>query len=273
MAESRRSRKRPAREAPLGADNVSKRVRVEDGALPLMAAESAGLAGLTSTESRMARLEQAVFGGAAHSAGGAGGAAASSAGAPQLAASSALPASSSLVTINVGGRLFHTRRTTLCQFPGFLEALLSGRHRVDWDAEGHVFLDRSPELFAFVLALLRDPGAPVHIPDALQAELMHELTYFGLKDVFYPPQDVLVVVGGWQQYSAGGNYEAPLRCVEFLDPRTLTWHELPPLLKPRSQFGMCLLHNRLFAIGGLTSDEQLGGLASVEAFDLETGKW
>ncbi len=59
---------------------------------------------------------------------------------------------SPVLTINVGGKLFTTRLSTLTRYPGsFLEAMFSGRFKSQSDAEGHVFIDRDPEFFADIL--------------------------------------------------------------------------------------------------------------------------
>ncbi len=74
------------------------------------------------------------------------------------------PASAgAVVTVNVGGTLFTTRRSTLAVVPdSFLSALLSDRFRADRDAAGHVFIDRDPRLFGHVLAWLVRTVASTH---------------------------------------------------------------------------------------------------------------
>jgi len=53
-----------------------------------------------------------------------------------------------IVRINVGGRLFTTRLSTLCSVAGsFLDAMFSGRHAVDTDSDGNIFIDRNPAHF------------------------------------------------------------------------------------------------------------------------------
>ncbi len=68
--------------------------------------------------------------------------------------------SPAVVTLNVGGQLFTTRRSTLAAVEGsFLAALLSERFRADRDAQGNLFIDRDPAFFAHILAwLVRDGG-------------------------------------------------------------------------------------------------------------------
>jgi hypothetical protein len=64
--------------------------------------------------------------------------------------------------------------------PGsFLEALASGRFRWEVDHDGHLFIDRSPNGFAPVLAWLRDQG--LQTQGSPSPFFLHELDYFGLK--------------------------------------------------------------------------------------------
>ena len=65
-----------------------------------------------------------------------------------------------LVTLNVGGRLFHTTVGTLCGIPcrgSMLHTLLSAdwQHKLLLDQQGAIFLDRDPDLFCHVLRYLR----------------------------------------------------------------------------------------------------------------------
>ena len=73
-----------------------------------------------------------------------------------------------VITVNVGGTLFTTRRHTFTAARGsLLSAMFSGRweESLSRDAAGHVFLDDDPAVFARVLAALRaraaDSASPV----------------------------------------------------------------------------------------------------------------
>ncbi|CAD7698573.1 unnamed protein product [Ostreobium quekettii] len=62
-----------------------------------------------------------------------------------------------IVYLNVGGRTFATKRTSLMQVKGsVLELLFSGRweDRLDRDASGNVFFDYDPDLFNILLRFL-----------------------------------------------------------------------------------------------------------------------
>lgn len=66
------------------------------------------------------------------------------------------PAQEEVVGLNVGGQRFYTTLHTLCQQRGSLLAALFGPTRpLHKQADGCVFLDRSPEAFSCVLEWLR----------------------------------------------------------------------------------------------------------------------
>jgi len=60
-----------------------------------------------------------------------------------------------VVRLNVGGRVFMAAKATLAK-AGFLAALLQKQNTKDMvDADGEIYIDRDPQLFAEVLRLLR----------------------------------------------------------------------------------------------------------------------
>jgi nitrate/nitrite-specific signal transduction histidine kinase len=63
----------------------------------------------------------------------------------------------SRVKLDVGGVHFTTSVTTLMTEPdSMLAAMFSGRHELEKDDDGRVFIDRDGELFKYVLQFLRD---------------------------------------------------------------------------------------------------------------------
>ncbi|XP_043747604.1 potassium channel regulatory protein isoform X2 [Cervus elaphus] len=61
-----------------------------------------------------------------------------------------------LVTLNVGGKVFTTRSSTLKQFPGSrLTRMLDGRDQEFKMVGGQIFVDRDGVLFSFILDFLR----------------------------------------------------------------------------------------------------------------------
>ena len=63
--------------------------------------------------------------------------------------------SNNVVTINVGGRLFTTRLSTLTKLVYFENLFGKNFKRVDKDYQGHIFIDRDPEYFNYILNYLR----------------------------------------------------------------------------------------------------------------------
>ncbi|KAL4458267.1 hypothetical protein ABPG75_013132 [Micractinium tetrahymenae] len=91
-----------------------------------------------------------------------------------------------LITLNVGGRLFHTTRATLTKHP---DSMLAAMFRGDMqaglrDAQGHPFLDRDPTHFPTLLAYLRDSRIPPLPHGQLELqELRAEAEYFSMTEL------------------------------------------------------------------------------------------
>lgn len=62
-----------------------------------------------------------------------------------------------VVTLNVGGRIFVTKRSTLVQDnDSMLSAMFSGRYKLEQDQQGNYFIDRDGTHFEHILSYLRD---------------------------------------------------------------------------------------------------------------------
>lgn len=84
--------------------------------------------------------------------------------------------SQDVIVLNVGGQLMSTTRHTLTQVDGsLLEAMFSGRWEGSLcrDAEGHVFLDVDPALFAAILNHLRISSLHLHEEQELWQEELY----------------------------------------------------------------------------------------------------
>ncbi|OBS66745.1 hypothetical protein A6R68_04717, partial [Neotoma lepida] len=65
--------------------------------------------------------------------------------------------SQNLVTLNVGGKIFTTRLSTLKQFPtSRLAGIVDGRDQEFKTVDGQIFVDRDGTLFSFILDFLRN---------------------------------------------------------------------------------------------------------------------
>lgn len=83
-----------------------------------------------------------------------------------------------IITLNVGGRLYMTRLSTLRKYPeSMLAAMFSGRHKMDKDKDGHYFLDTNGDLFGQILDYLRHGTVP---PNAIAIAVYQEANYYGL---------------------------------------------------------------------------------------------
>jgi len=100
------------------------------------------------------------------------------------ALSQRFPIKEDIIELNVGGTFFTTYKSTLTQYEGtLLEAMFSGRHPLAKDSSGRFFLDRSPEMFRYILELLRN-HLSFSSKDSYQQMLWEkELEFFGLEDI------------------------------------------------------------------------------------------
>jgi len=91
------------------------------------------------------------------------------------------------VTLNVGGRLFSTTRSTLCQEAESMLARMFDDHtwRSHRDKQGAFLIDRSPEYFAPLLHYLRTQT--LLLDDGLNVEaVLQEAAFFGLQTIVEP---------------------------------------------------------------------------------------
>ena len=66
---------------------------------------------------------------------------------------------SDIVKLNVSGSPLEVRRSTLCHVQGSsLAAMFSGRHHLETNEEGRVFIDRNYNSFNAVIDFIRNGG-------------------------------------------------------------------------------------------------------------------
>jgi len=95
----------------------------------------------------------------------------------------------SKVKLDVGGTMLSSSRTTLTSMPGsMLDAMFSGRHTLEEDDDGRVFIDRDGAAFKLVLEYLRAPTS--FSLDGLSkrevASCLVEFEYYGLPSPMPP---------------------------------------------------------------------------------------
>ena len=99
-----------------------------------------------------------------------------------------------VIELDVGGTRFKTSRSTLCRCGGFLEAMFSGRHRVEAAADGSYFIDRDPTHFRLILNFLRTGAAITPEAPAARAEAAAEAAFYALatlqRALTAPPLDM-----------------------------------------------------------------------------------
>lgn len=84
-----------------------------------------------------------------------------------------------VISLNVGGTIFTSTRSTFCQFQNsHLELLVSGRHvDVKKDTKDCIFFDRDPKYFKYVMAYLRGKSLPIKVNEEI---LKEEFEFYGI---------------------------------------------------------------------------------------------
>ena len=89
--------------------------------------------------------------------------------------------SNNVVTINVGGRLFTTRLSTLTKVAYFENLFGKNFKRFDKDYQGHIFIDRDPEYFNYVLNYLRGDTLELENENAFRLDrIKAEFDFFNI---------------------------------------------------------------------------------------------
>ncbi|KAM1494412.1 hypothetical protein TB2_028516 [Malus domestica] len=103
------------------------------------------------------------------------------------------PNPSSVVRLDVGGKIFRTTIGTFtnCEPHSRLAAMFSGRHNLQQDENGAVFIDRDGKQFRHILNWLRDGKVPTLLEDSVYEELLREAEYYQLVGLMDGVQDVL----------------------------------------------------------------------------------
>ena len=104
------------------------------------------------------------------------------------------------IVLEVGGTKFKTSRSTLCKHEGsFLEAMFSGRHAHQPNADGSFFIDRDPTHFQRILNYLRTGAAVTPESASARHEMAEEAHFYGLpalhRALVAPPLDMEALLG------------------------------------------------------------------------------
>jgi hypothetical protein len=91
----------------------------------------------------------------------------------------------SIVNLNVGGVLYTTTRDTLLKHESFFSGLLSNNFSSMIDNNNNIFIDRSGELFKYVLEFLRNITLPKRAlaDKALLEELLQEAEFYCIEQL------------------------------------------------------------------------------------------
>ncbi|MEV3902542.1 kelch repeat-containing protein [Mycobacterium sp. NPDC050551] len=92
-------------------------------------------------------------------------------------------------------------------------------------------------------------------------------------DLPTPREHLVAVSDGTYVYTVGGRAltaDENSSAVERFDPEAGTWERLPDMPTARGSYGAALVDGRIVAVGG---EEPTRVLATVEIYDIDTGKW
>jgi len=89
----------------------------------------------------------------------------------------------SVATLDIGGVQYKTSIINLTKYPGYFQAMFSGRYPLKKDSNGAIFIDRDGSLFKYILNFLRDGNLPEGIPVPDLKRLLKEADYFQLDEL------------------------------------------------------------------------------------------
>lgn len=172
-------------------------------------------------------------------------------------------ATETMVELNVGGTNFQSSRSVLSQQPdSFLAGMVSGRHQVNRDKSGRIFIDRDGDQFKSIVNFLRNPSKPPTVRDSTESELLaSEAAYYGIH--FFPFPLVFAI--------GGHNGIEHLRAVEVLDATNECWRPCRSMATERVYFGGASGGSRLFVFGGQNLEYK--ALCETEIYDCLRDEW
>jgi actin-related protein len=172
-------------------------------------------------------------------------------------------ATESMVELNIGGTNFQTSRSVLSQQPdSFLAGVVSGRHQVNRDKSGRIFIDRDGDQFKSIVNFLRNPSKPPSVRDSTESELLaSEAAYYGIH--FFPFPLVFAI--------GGHNGIEHLRAVEVLDAVNECWRPCRSMATERVYFGGASASSRLYVFGGQNLEYK--ALCETEIYDCLRDEW
>jgi len=87
----------------------------------------------------------------------------------------------SVVTLNIGGTCFSTTKATLTSSQNYFTGLFSGGFRQLLDSSGHMFIDRDPTNFRYILNQLRDGSVCLPDSPSVLMEILREAEFFAVQ--------------------------------------------------------------------------------------------
>ncbi|KAM1694816.1 hypothetical protein FF2_028685 [Malus domestica] len=181
------------------------------------------------------------------------------------------PNTSYVVRLDVGGKIFRTTIGTFtnCEPHSRLAAMFSGRHNLQQDENGAVFIDRDGKQFRHILNWLRDGKVPTLLEDSVYEELLREAEYYQLVGLMDGVQDVLNKNKGEEDkpcpdLTRAGVIDKYLKNLQGLD---LSGLDLSCLDLSGMDFTYAYVRNTIFSDANLSDAKFTGAYAEGAIFD------
>jgi hypothetical protein len=178
------------------------------------------------------------------------------------------------VELDIGGHRYQASVQTLRHVSGnVFDAYFDGKHALDLNADGSIFVDRDGEHFGHVLEYMRDgivavAEAGAHPSVSLLRALKREFGFYCIELSTEGPAEpekpeLAFIIGGFGMHGAKDD-------VQRYDPTTDEWSMAAALTTSRSIFGTCAVAGEIYVTGGHRGGEPL---SSTEKYSPTSDTW
>ncbi len=132
-----------------------------------------------------------------------------------------------MIKINVGGKIFTTKKNTLC-ISLYFKGLFEFNGELDQDDDGNIHIDRDPHYFKYILSFLRgNEACYLDLTLNQRKELLFEAKFFAIDRLVYllePDEIVIDIEIGDKFVSTINNYSGARICYRYNgDDDHLNW--------------------------------------------------
>jgi len=88
-----------------------------------------------------------------------------------------------IIKLDIGGVRFKTSKSTLTNFDSYFKSMFSGRHAIELDEDGYIFIDRDGTYFHYILNYLRNGNILLPNDEDILFNLSNEVNFYCLNDL------------------------------------------------------------------------------------------